>query len=278
MEDVLRIDGFISVYIVHSLLRLFGTARGKTMPILMYHSVSENNYSAAHPYYETNTTPAQFCEQIRWLRKAGFRSVPLSEVATGEARDRGVAITFDDGYRDILTSAWPVLREHGFSATVFLATDFVGSSFKGRSCLSWDEIREARREGIVFGSHTASHAELISMSDAAVEYEWSTSKERIEQELGEKVDLFSYPYAFPEANPAFVHRLRHILDKMGYVSGVTTSVGSRRRHADSFFLPRLPINTFDEERLFLAKLEGAYDWLHIPQVLCKQVKRCCRLS
>ncbi len=273
----MRIDRFISVFMVHPLIRLIGTAGEKAIPILMYHSVSERNSTVAHPYFETNTTPARFREQIRWLRDAGFRSVPLNAIATGRARDGGMAITFDDGYRDNLTSAWPVLREHGFAATVFLANDYVGSSFNGRACLSWDEIRGARREGVVFGSHTASHANLVSMSDVEVRREWSLSKERIEQELGEKIDLFSYPYAFPEANPAFVRRMRHILDSLGYTRGVTTIVGTTRQYGDPFFLPRLPINTFDDERLFRAKLDGAYDWLHIPQVFCKRVNRLWRM-
>ena len=270
----LRLDRLITLYLARPLVRRRGVPVG--WPILMYHSISDGGAVGAHAYYETNTTPGRFREQVRWLKDAGFHSVPLGAPAETAAQDKAVAITFDDGYRDSLTRAWPVLRECGFGATVFLATDYVGSSFKGRACLSWDEVRQGRREGIVFGSHTASHPELARLSDADVAHQWRASKDRIEQELGERIDLFSYPYAFPEACPAFVRRLRRILEDSGYARGVTTILGTVRDIKTEFFLPRLPVNSFDDNHLFRAKSEGAYNWLHNAQVLSKRVGRAIR--
>ena len=77
---------------------------------------------------------------------------------------RAVVITFDDGFRDFYTAAFPVMQEHQFTATVFLPTAFIGEdrrSFKGAECLTWEEVRRLRRAGVQFGSHTVNHPRLV---------------------------------------------------------------------------------------------------------------------
>jgi peptidoglycan/xylan/chitin deacetylase (PgdA/CDA1 family) len=163
---------------------------------------------------------------------------------------------------------------------VYLPTGFVAQerkSFRGRECLTWDEVRELRRNGIRFGSHTVNHPKLYEMSWSEVESEASVSKERIQQELQEEVTSFAYPYAFPQEDGYFRQRIAGLLRELGYQSCVTTVVGRSQTTDDPFFLKRLPINSCDDRALFEAKLEGAYDWLGTAQYAFRQMKRSTKL-
>ncbi len=74
-----------------------------------------------------------------------------------------MVITFDDGFADFYTNAFPLLNRYGFSATVYLPTAYIGKSareFKGVECLTWDQVRALDRAGVEFGSHTVSHPQL----------------------------------------------------------------------------------------------------------------------
>src|SRR5205823_3517875 len=138
---------------------------------------------------------------------------------------------------------------------------------------TWDEVRELQRAGIEFGSHTVNHPKLVELDWAQVELETRNSKLEIEEHLGVPVTAFCYPYAFPQADVAFVNRFHQLLEKAGYESCVTTTVGRIGMGDDPFRLRRLPVNGADDAALFRAKLEGAYDWLTGPQALVKRIKR-----
>jgi peptidoglycan/xylan/chitin deacetylase (PgdA/CDA1 family) len=220
-----------------------------------------------------------FEQQIRFLRENGYSSITLGEavnsIGAHKNRPKTVVITFDDGFRDFYTEACPVLLRYGFSATVFVVTALAGGSqgqFHGKDCLSWKEIRELRSQGIEFGSHTVNHPELEFMEPAAIEDEISQSKQAIEDQIGEPVRSFAYPYAFPELNFRLTSFLARTLERLGYQNGVSTILGTAHAGSNRFFLPRLPVNTWDDSRLFQAKLEGGYDWLHLPQRIYKAVK------
>src|SRR4029077_9176144 len=111
------------------------------------------------------------------------------------------------------------------TATVFLPTSFIGKApiqLKGKDCLTWSEVRELRKHGISFGSHTVTHPQLATLGPGAVKDEIVSSKKTIEDNLGEAVDCFSYPYAFPERNISFTRTLRDTLVTSGYHQGVST--------------------------------------------------------
>ena len=98
------------------------------------------------------------------------------------------------------------------------------------------------------------------------------SKQTLEDNLGEAVDCFAYPYAFPEQNVSFVRMLRDTLVEAGYHHGVSTRIGTARRQEDCYFLRRLPMNALDDIPLFDAKLRGGYDWLSKLQYASKFIR------
>src|SRR5512140_2840887 len=138
-----RSDRLATLYLAHPLKRILQGAGGKAVPILMYHSISEISEKTCHPYYETSTSPRVFEEHMKCLFENGYSAIALNDLPTvmrnGKGASRPVVITFDDGYKDFLVNALPVLEKYGFSAIVFLATGMMGSRssmFDGKDLLS----------------------------------------------------------------------------------------------------------------------------------------------
>ena len=274
----LRYDRLATLFLVHPLRRALWNGVGRKVPILMYHDVSDLPERASHPYFQTNTDPATFRMQMEWLVVNGYRAIPLAKIEEELARPAGeggksFVITFDDGFRNFREHAFSALKRFGFSATVFLATGYIGRRFMNRECLSWGDVRELQAEGIEFGSHTVSHPKLHGMTLASIRNEIGYSKTAIEDATGKPVRLFSCPYAFPQEDRGFVDHLGVALKKCGYSLGVTTMIGRAAPGEDPMFLKRIPVNMHDDEPLFRAKLEGGYDWLRTPQYLFRVLKR-----
>lgn len=274
----LRIDRLATLYVVDPLRRCSFAGR-VSIPILMYHSIADEDEAGVHPYYRTATAPTVFAAQMESLHQAGLSVIGLTEAirrfSEPEAAKSSVVLTFDDGFQNFCTNAFPILNRYGFTATMFLPTAYIGESrlsFKGKECLSWGEVRDLHREGISFGSHTVTHPQLHDCDVHSMKQEIVDSKQTIEQKLGCAAQSFSYPYAFPETDASFKGRFREQLRQAGYENGVCTTVGRPGPASDPFFLKRLPVNSDDDARLFRAKLAGSYDWLEKPQYLVKTAK------
>jgi len=273
-----RLDRILTLYFCAPLWRLFRGGGGRSVPILTYHSISDNLFGRSHPYYQINTSPVVFAQQMRWLRNAGYRTLDLHDLPalfeSGLDLCKRFVVTFDGGYRDVLTEGWPVMQQCGFSATVFLTTDRIRTDplrFEGADYLTWKDVRELYSHGVTFGSHTVSHPDLRSLEPEEIDYELGYSKESIEQKIGGPVRAFSYPFSFPEEDKPFTRYLCDALDNHGFEIGVSNVIGRASPDHHAFFLPRLPINSWDDTRLLAVKLNGGYDWMHLPQWLHKFV-------
>jgi peptidoglycan/xylan/chitin deacetylase (PgdA/CDA1 family) len=267
-----RLDRLTTLYFGLPISRMVGPKSGTRVPILVYHSISDNLFGKSHPYSHINTSPEVFRRQMRCLHQEGYRSIGLNELIKGFEvgldLTKTVVITFDDGYQDFLTEAMPILKQYGFMATVFLATGRIQQTsmrLEGVDYLTWSEVRELHQEGIEFGSHTVTHPDLRCLGPEQIEYELGYSKEVIEQQLGTSINSFAYPFPFPEENTDFTRLLLDELENQGFENGVTTILGRASLRHNRFFLPRLPVNTWDDQSFFRAKLVGGYDWAHWPQ-------------
>ncbi len=303
MFSLVRLDRFITLNAVRPWRGLFGSSGAPTtdnrrptaVPVLMYHSISDDPEPGVSPYYKVNTSSAVFRHQMQYLADHGYRSLTVTELVSWMSDHRRltpdhralVCLTFDDGFRDFYTEAFPVLQRHGFTAAVFLPTAFIGDDRRqfrpaasgrcagasGRECLTWPEVLELRRAGIEFGSHTVSHPKLVELEWSRIRAELTDSRSAIEQRLQERVTEFCHPYAFPQGADEYAGRFRQLLAEAGYSSCLTTELGRARLGDDRYRLKRLPVNALDDTALFAAKLQGSYDWLARPQALVKAVKR-----
>jgi peptidoglycan/xylan/chitin deacetylase (PgdA/CDA1 family) len=275
----LRLDRLATLYLVSPLTR-HASDRELSVPMLMYHSISSEDESGLRAYFRTCTAPNVFADQMAYLHSHGFGTCGLGQgldyLRSGKpTATKPVVITFDDGYTDFYRQAFPVLSRYGFSATVFLPTAYIGDDprqFKGRDCLTWAEVRELSKYGILFGSHTVTHPRLRELSGQAINEEIVNSKQTIEGKLGCAVNSFAYPFAFPQDDAEFKAMLRELLRLAGYQNGVCTTLGRASCDSDPFFMERLPVNSSDDAALFQAKLDGAYDWISTPQRLVKMAK------
>ncbi|MDW5265946.1 MULTISPECIES: polysaccharide deacetylase family protein [Acidobacteriaceae] len=273
-----RFDRSVSLVLARLMsIRRTQPASGR-FPILMYHGIN-GTLSRRHPYFETNTSPAVFRSQMQVLATGGYQPLSVDDALTPSSRavaKRPVAITFDDGYADFYDEALPILVEFGFAATVYIVTGSTGKQRvikNGKRFMSWADVCDLPKCGIRVGSHTVSHRNLREMSRSRVEEEVRRSKEMLEDKLGAPVESFAYPYAFPEHDKKYVQYVREYLQMCGYKNAVSTIIGTARVLTDRYLLPRLPINTFDDDAFLRVKLEGGYEWLHALQYTRKAFSR-----
>ncbi len=161
--------------------------------ILTYHSIDDSGSVTSMP-------PATFRRHMDFLAEAGIPVVPLDQAL---AQPGSVAITFDDGFANLIDSAIPVLVEHNFPATIFLVTSYCGAknNWPGQSydkasilpLMSWEQAA-AFPAAITLGAHTVNHPDLTRLEPAECERELRESRDQIEQRLGRPAPWLAYPY------------------------------------------------------------------------------------
>jgi peptidoglycan/xylan/chitin deacetylase (PgdA/CDA1 family) len=173
---------------------------------------------------------------------------------------RTFVITFDDGYKNNYEIALPVLKAFGFTATIFIPTEFVGkkATWKKKqdvpdfSLLSWREIEEMSQQDIDFQPHGSTHACLLPLALKDIESEIVQSKAEIEKRIGKQADVFCYPYG------KFDERVVSLLKSMGFRGAVTAKFGVKQQ-GDLFRLNRLAGDRLRNILSFRAALAGKYE-------------------
>ena len=192
--------------------------------------------------------PARFKRQLRLVPALRLDFTNLEAVHAclrgGAAAGRGaVALTFDDGYRDLCEHALPELVERAIPALVFLVArrdHDSWTSWGSRTNLplmDWSQVREFAEAGISFGSHTLTHPDLTRLDDVELRTELADSKKTIEDRIGQPVRHFCYPYGSHD------DRVVEAVRAAGYRTACTTRRGAVRPGADGLRLPRLSIGS-----------------------------------
>lgn len=159
-----------------------------------------------------SVSPEVFKAQLASIARLGLRVVSVPELLALDPDANAVALTFDDGFLNFRTHAWPVLRSHGFPATVFVVSDHVGGDnrWRGRAdhgiptlpLLAWDDLGALRSEGATLAAHTRTHPHLTTLGDAALEDELTTASAEIARRTDAEVEGFAYPYGALDARVA----------------------------------------------------------------------------
>lgn len=200
------------------------------VPVIYYHKIDvPQPGSLVRGGY---TPPARFSRQMSYLRKQGFIFYTASELIDyfrehGAFPPGGIALTFDDGWKDNYTNAFPVLLELGIKATIFLVPsclDQVSAKVQAegespRAHLSSEEVLEMSRHGIEFGSHSMNHKWLHQISEEEVRHEVEESKRQIENLVQKPCKVFAYPAGY------FSDIAQRAIKETGYTAAFTTHYG-----------------------------------------------------
>lgn len=153
------------------------------IPVLMYHCIGDNSSDAKELY----VTSSEFKKQLSYMKDAGYTPIDFNQA--GNTIRRPVIITFDDGYKDNYTNAYPLLKEFNFKATIFLISNAIGK----KQYLDISSIKKMQ-DLIDFQGHSVTHPRLAEIGFNKVDFEVRESKKAIEYITGKPVFVFSYPY------------------------------------------------------------------------------------
>jgi peptidoglycan/xylan/chitin deacetylase (PgdA/CDA1 family) len=233
-----------------------GHADESGLRILFYHRVADARDELA-------VASRRFREQMDFLASGGYRVVDVMQAAAllaqGDSVERTIGLSFDDGYLDLAENALPVLSEHGFRATVFVATGVTDgrASFawyrRQPPLLTWDDIVELDGGTFEFEAHTETHPNLLDVDDERAAAEIVGSRAELESRLGRPVTAFSYPAGL------FGPRERRLVIAAGYEVAVSCEPGVNLPSTDRFTLRRRQIDSRDRLLDFRAKVGGGHD-------------------
>ena len=203
--------------------------------ILTYHSIDDSGSVIS-------IDPVTFLSHVEWLATSGVPVVSLADlIRLPDDRD-AVAITFDDGFQNFAVHAWPLLRDHGFAATLFVVTNHVGgkndwglgpvSSVPQSALLGWPELERLSAQGLTIGSHTCTHPNLRTCSDAQLHDELAGAANTLRERLGIDPTTLAYPYGAFDARTAVA--AAHV-----YSIACTTELRAVRAQDRALELPRL---------------------------------------
>ncbi len=229
------------------------------IPILMYHMVRETDDPKEKRYC---CHPKAFKRQMAYLKRAKYQVIGLDDLIDSIMNStalpqKSIAITFDDGFADNYDNAFPILKEYGFPATMFVVSRLAGRTnewmqeegFPARKLLGWKELKDMSENGITIGSHTTTHASLTDMDTESARHEIINSKSDLEEALGKPVHFFAYPYGL------FNEQLEKLVAEAGYLGACSTRSGFNSEHANPFALRRIEVYGTDTLWNFTWKLK-----------------------
>lgn len=156
------------------------------VPILCYHGVLDKPWGIQELFVKVD----EFEAQMKYLSENGYTPIFVSEIANANNYTKPIIITFDDGYLDVYTNAFPILKKYNIKANVYMISGWIG----GDVYMTAEMTKEMANSPLIeIGSHTVDHKALATLSEENIERELSSSKKALEDLTGKKVDVIAYP-------------------------------------------------------------------------------------
>ncbi len=246
------------------------------LPILTYHRILPQASTKSNDPHRISVSQTQFRTHLKWLKRLGYKTVRLEDYVKrlrqhphptpsplegeGEEGGKSFAITFDDGYQEVLTLGLPLLQEFGFTAAIFAVPGEERNRWddNGAKLLAPAELRQWRDAGMETGAHSFRHLHLTRADSEVVRREITESKHKLEGVLGRPVTLFAYPYGETD------DRVEALAREAGFQAAFATDHAPRDHAAHLYRLRRsvvFPRNTVWEILCKVQRWYPAYqDW------------------
>lgn len=201
--------------------------------ILTFHSVDDSGSVLSY-------SPSLFAKLLSSFERLEIPVVEIGHLLLPDT-DRGVAITFDDGMRSVLSNALPILKDFNAPAHLFLTTDAITngenwpeqpSDVPSFEMLDWDQVGKLSESGVYIDAHTASHPDMRKLTSAALLEECELANDEIQRRTGRRPEFFAYPFGYHNI------RSRDVCRKL-YRASVTTELRKLSEREDMAALPRL---------------------------------------
>lgn len=211
------------------------------IPILYYHAVDDETFGLEQLFVR----PDEFDRQMEYVSK-NYTPIHFSQIPEAGRIKNPIIITFDDGYRDNYTYAYPILKKYNVKATVFLVPEYLDKpKFLTREQVS------VMKDLVSFQSHTMNHMELDKASETLIRKQLIDSKSYIERLTGERVNVLAYPVGL--YNDEVVRITGEYYDY-----AVTSESGYYYTDGDRYRIRRVYIRRDDRMDTFTSKVEGSY--------------------
>jgi peptidoglycan/xylan/chitin deacetylase (PgdA/CDA1 family) len=204
------------------------------LPVLMYHHIQSQTAAKADKQTSLTVYTDIFQSQMQYLKSKGYNTVTMNDLVNffdsgTEIPGKSILITFDDGYQDFYTDAYPILSGLGFKVTMFVPTGLLENS----DYLTWDEI-SGMSGSVLFANHTWSHKN-VQVSADTMKTEISTADIQLNDRGLGSPKIFAYPFGLETS------QAENYLSSLGYKAAFTTTSGSTLCKKQRFNLPRLRI-------------------------------------
>ncbi len=218
-----------------------GIQRTVQVPILMYHYIDPPGPQADAIRHDLSVPPEMFDTHLDRIQALGYQTITLKDMVrhltvAAPLPANPIILTFDDGYVDHYTDAFPRLRERGMHGTFFVVAEFPHSGNK--AYMTWDMIRDMQAWDMEIEAHGRDHKTLAGRNDAYLQEEVQITIRRFEQELGRRPRIISYPAGQYDDNT-----IRQFYEA-GYWAGITTQAGVLHGSEDMFRVRRIRIHGY----------------------------------
>lgn len=235
----------------------------KKVPILMYHSISDQ---ATRKYAPFAIPPALFEQQLQYLQQQHYTPLTVTQFMDIRTRreqplpEKPVLLTFDDGLEDFYTGAFSALQKYGFPATLYVVTGFMNGTSRwllregegNRPMLTWEKLAEIDAGGVECGGHTHYHPQLDTIPLSRARNEIVQCKKILEDQLGHEIRSFAYPYGYHTA------AVKQAVQDAGYTSACAVKYEMCSETTDPFALKRLMVGPTTDLRALEALLTTGY--------------------
>lgn len=221
------------------------------VPVLMYHYIrTVENPDQDKLGVSLSVTSANFERQMAYIAQNGYTTITPDDLwralnKQAQLPSKPILLTFDDGYVDFYTTAWPILRQYNLKATAYITTGFIGDE-QGRY-MTWPQIKELDTSGLItIGNHTVNHINMASSPNAWREL--TLSNKQLQTYLGHPITSFAYP------GGTFNDQAAKLVDSAGFTTAFTTVEGRIHTVSNHLILPRVRISGYMDHSTFMSRV------------------------